>query len=201
MLFRSSRIAITAMAALTLAAPVVAQQFSESYEFLEAVKKADGQKVTDMLKKPGSTVVNAKSRDNGETALHIVARRNDLTYLRFLLQNGANPNAKDQNGETPLLIAVNQNFGEGVDALLTYGANVNEDNSRGETPLIRAVQTRNLDLVRVLLAKGANPDQTDVIAGMSARDYAARDTRSPAIAKVMAEAPKASTRTVAGPKL
>jgi uncharacterized protein len=33
-------------------------------------------------------------------------------------------------------------------------------------------------LVRLLLAAGANPDKTDNAAGLSARDYAARDTRS-----------------------
>jgi hypothetical protein len=33
-------------------------------------------------------------------------------------------------------------------------------------------------MVRTLLAAGANPDKTDSAAGLSARDYAARDGRS-----------------------
>jgi len=48
-------------AAITLAlmAPVAAQaQFSNNYNFLKAVKDADGDKATEMLQKPGSTVIN-----------------------------------------------------------------------------------------------------------------------------------------------
>jgi hypothetical protein len=33
-------------------------------------------------------------------------------------------------------------------------------------------------MVQMLLAAGANPDKTDNAAGLSARDYAARDSRS-----------------------
>jgi ankyrin repeat protein len=48
----------------------------------------------------------------------------------------------------------------------------------GETALIIAVQQRQLPMVQMLLAAGANPDKTDNAAGLSARDYAARDSRS-----------------------
>src|SRR3546814_3405432 len=58
-------------AALTLAllspvaAPMVARaQFSDNYNFLKAVKDADGQKVTDLIQKPGSTVINSRSEEH-----------------------------------------------------------------------------------------------------------------------------------------
>ena len=56
---------------------------------------------------------------------------------------------------------------------------------------IRAVQRRDLALVRALLAAGADPDQTDNVAGMSARDYARVDTRSPAVATKCSDVPGA----------
>src|SRR3546814_2637388 len=51
--------------------------YSEGYKFLEAVRDAKGQDVTDLLAKPGTTVINSHDRKNGEGALHIVVRRND----------------------------------------------------------------------------------------------------------------------------
>ncbi|MBU1257967.1 MAG: ankyrin repeat domain-containing protein, partial [Alphaproteobacteria bacterium] len=78
-------------AALTLAllSPVAAQaQFSDNYNFLKAVKDADGQKVTDLLQKPGSTVVNSRDVTSGETALHIIIARRDATWLAFMLAKG-----------------------------------------------------------------------------------------------------------------
>ena len=90
---------------------------------------------------------------------------------------------------------------ECVDVLIRQKANVNLANASGETPLIRAVQLRSFELSQHLLNAGANPDQRDVLAGMSARDYATRDTRSPALAKLLSEAPKASARPVSGPRL
>ena len=88
-----------------------------------------------------------------------------------------------------------------IEALVEGKANPNLGNSGGETPLIRAVQRRDPAMVRVLLAAKANPDQTDSIAGMSARDYAHADDRSPVIAKMIDDVPKGATRAAAGPKL
>ncbi|MBM3928308.1 MAG: ankyrin repeat domain-containing protein, partial [Sphingomonadales bacterium] len=182
-----------------VAAP--AQRMSDSYEFLKAVKEADGTKVTQMLDRPGSTIINTKDAGTGDTALHIVTRRNDATYIRFLLSRGAAINATDTRGNTPLLIAINGNCDDCVDSLLARKANVNLGNTSGETPLIRAVQLRNLDLADKLLKAGANPDQADRIAGMTARDYAKQDNRSPALTKLLTEAAKPATRGVSGPKL
>jgi ankyrin repeat protein len=195
-------VAVAVMAAgLAMATAAPAQQFSEGYRFIEAVKKGDGTKLTQILNEPGSTIINTREQSTGMGALHIVTRRADLTYLGFLLGKGADPNLRDGEGNTALLLAVTGNFQAGVDLLLRIRANVNLGNSRGETPLMRAVQLRNLELVRLLLANGADPDQTDNVAGMSARDYAKADTRSPAIAKLLADAPKATRRATAGPKL
>jgi ankyrin repeat protein len=190
-------------ATLVAVAPAAAQRMSDSYEFLKAVKESNGNKVTEMLNTPGSTVINTREADSGDTALHIVSRRGDNTYLRFLLSRGAAINAQDRSGNTALMIVSGSSCGECAQTLIDAKANVNLANSSGETPLIRAVQLRNRDLADRLLKAGADPDQSDRIAGMSARDYARRDTRSPAIAKLLADAPKGGTRRagVSGPRL
>lgn len=192
---------LAAAAFALLAVPAAAQQQSQSYKFLEAIKKGDGNAVNQMLGEPGQRLVDVRDRSSGETALHIVARRGDALYTRFLLGKGADANVRDPRGNTPLMVAIDANAGSVVDALVGGHANVNLANSAGETPLIRAVQLRNIELVRSLLAVGANPDQTDNVAGLSARDYARNDKRSPAILKLIEETPRAKPRAVAGPKL
>lgn len=154
-----------------------AAQFSESYKFLEAVKKKDGDAVTDALSEPGTTIVNTRDITSGETALHIVTARRDLTWMGFLIGKGANVNARDIKGVTPLVLASNLGFVEGVELLVERGARVDEPNNAGETPLITAVHNRNITLMRVLLKAGANPDRADN-SGRSARDYALLDGKS-----------------------
>lgn len=193
------------LAALALAsaalAPASAQLTqSKGYKFLQAVKDAKGQEVTDMLDEPGQTIINTRDIGNGEGALHIVIKRGDATYLSFLLARGADPNLRDGRGNTPMILAVQNGQTGMIDLLTRARANPNLANSSGETPLILAVQRRDLAMVRVLLAAKANPDQTDNVAGMSARDYARADGRSPAIVKALDEVPAAGARPVAGPK-
>lgn len=187
--------AILGAVALALLTPTVAQaQFSDTYNFLKAVKDKDGQKVTDLLQKPGSTVINSRDVNSGENALHYIVARRDATWLTFLLAKGANPNLTDNDGNTPLMDAVQGRFEEGVRTLLTYKAQVDKVNDSGETPLIRAVQLRDVPIVRLLVAQGANPDKRDTMAGMSARDYAQRDNRTPGLVEALDAA-----KTVAKP--
>lgn len=156
--------------AASLAVPAAAQFQSEGYQFLEAVKEREGDEATDMLNKPGSTIVNTRDITSGDTGLHIVVARNDAVWIRFLLQRGADPNIRNKKGVTPLQLATSLSFTEGVDALIKGGASVNVSDQTGETPLIAAVHARNVAMVRLLLEKGADPDHNDN-SGRSARNY------------------------------
>ncbi len=184
--------------------PAIAQaQFSDSYNFLKAVKERDGAKVMDIIGKPGSTLINTRDVSTGETALHIVIERRDAGWLQFLLAQGAKPDLTDQSGTTPLMLATRLRFIEGAQQLLDSGAQVDKANNGGETPLIRAVQMRDLPLIRLLVSRGANPDKRDTLAGMSAREYAVRDGRSQAILDILDSAKSKPGRTgpVQGPAL
>lgn len=187
-LFRTiMRTGALAMAGLGLAvAAPAAAQFSDGYKFLEAVKKRDGEAVTEYLSEPGSTIVNTRNISTGESGLHIVVERRDLVWVKFLLQKGANPNVRDNKGVTPLELAASLRFIEGMEALAEAGAQVDETNSTGETPLMLAAHLRDADMAKILLENGANPDKADN-SGRSARDYAVRDGRnSPVLAAIEA---------------
>ena len=182
------------------AAPAQAQ-FRGGYAFLQAVESRDGTKATDALK-DDAALVNTRHPDNGETALAIVTKRRDLTWLRFLIGKGADPAIGDRQGMTPLMHAALLNFADGAQQLLDDKAPVDQTNRRGETALILAVQSKNAAVVRVLVRGGANPDKGDHIAGMSARDYAKRDDRSGqllTLLDVKADAPTRDLGPVFGP--
>ena len=200
MIARTLGIALAA-ALLGTTVPAQAQNQSEGYKFLQAVKDSKGSDVEKMLNVPGTTVLNTREISTGEGALHIVVKRSDATYLRFLLARGADPNIRDGRGNTPLMLATGLGEVDLIQVLIDKKANVNLANSSGETPLIRAVQRRDLGLARTLIAAGADPDQADVIAGKSARDYAMEDARATAMAKLMQETPKKARRAVSGPRL
>lgn len=184
-------------AALSLFALPVAAQFSDSYNFLKAVKDRKGEEAEKFISEPGSglVIINTRADDTGETALHIVTARRDYDWLGFLLGKGAKPDIADKKGTTPLMLATQLSWGDGAQLLLAMKAQVDATNRSGETALIRAVQLRNTEMVRLLMKAGANPDKQDTVAGYSARDYAAQDGRGNVILGIIenggkTEAPK-----------
>jgi ankyrin repeat protein len=179
-------------------------QFTQAYKFLEAVKKKEGQKVEDAINEPGSTVVNARDVTTGDTALHIVVQRRDLTWLRYLVGKGADVNIRNDRGITPIQLATSLGWLDGVEYLVAKDADVDQSNDTGETPLISAVHRRDLALMRVLLKGGADPDRADN-SGRTARDYARLDgDNSQLLAAIEANAKprdKAKAKGVYGPTL
>lgn len=191
-----TKMIITAVAAAMLATSPVAAQFSDSYNFLKAVKERKGEEAEKFLAEPGTVIINTRDGTTGETALHIVIQRRDSTWLGYLLQKGANPNLADKKGTTPLMLATQLGYVEGIETLVRKKAMVDQTNRSGETALILAVQLRNSEAVRALLKAGASPDKKDSRAGYSARDYAKQDGRASAIAAIIENHGK----TVVAPK-
>ncbi|HEX7872034.1 MAG TPA: ankyrin repeat domain-containing protein [Sphingobium sp.] len=197
---KTRAVLLAAVMGMALPGAAGAQMMSDSYKFLEGVRKSDGNVVTGFVDKPGTTLVNTRDRSTGETALLIVVARRDLTYMRYFLDHGAKPDIAANDGRTPLMVAVERRFPEGVEALLAARANVNLANGRGETPLMRAVQMQDVSMVRLLITNGADPRKRDALAGMSARDYAERDARIPGMLEALdAAKPVAPSKPVQGP--
>lgn len=175
-------------------APVAAQTVGgfDGYMFVDAIKKKDGAKVMELVRKDGPGIVDSKDA-SGNTALIVAIGERSEDYTAFLLNQGADPNLAGKGGDTPLIAAARVGYDDAVEWLLGQGAKIDGTNRMGETPLIVAVQQRQASIVRLLLAAGANPDKTDSAAGLSARDYATRDTRSRDILQAIeAKTPKAA---------
>jgi len=196
--------AAVATVLLGAAGPVLAQNpfnlsGSEGEAFLEAIEKGDNNAAIPLIEQPGSRVANYKGY-KGETALHIATRKRELDWVGYLLKKGADPNIGDNQGDTALIIASRIGFEEAVDWMLRLGAKPDATNRRGETALIIAVQQRQPRVVERLLLAGASPDKGDHAAGLTARDYAKRDTRNPGLLKLI-ETVKSTKKQVAGPTL
>jgi ankyrin repeat protein len=182
---RTKWLTLALAAAATVAVPVVAQNFSEGYTFLKAVRERNGEVAQRILSNPSSTAVNHRDPATGETALHILVRGRDATWLGFMLGRGGRPDSASSDGTTPLILAAQLGWYEGAEALLARRANPNLGNNRGETPLIFAVQRRDIQMVRLLLGQRADPSLTDSVSGNSALDYARQDNRAAAILRLL----------------
>jgi ankyrin repeat protein len=178
---------------MLLSAPAQAQ-YSDQYLFLKAVKEKDGDKIVELLSTPGSTLVNSRDLTTGESGLHIAVARRDLLWVKFLIQQKANPNIRDNKNVTPLVLASQLGFADGAEALIAAGAQVDIPNSTGETPLIAAVHKRDIQIIRLLLKAGADPDRTDN-SGRTARDYAKLDgANNPLLSEIEANQKPAAER-------
>ncbi len=80
---------------------------------------------------------NIGTRDSfGNTPLHVaISHAVDPEVIRFLLDCGADVNARNRNGDTPLYIAVNTNNRTAGEMLLSRGADVFTNNTENYSPL------------------------------------------------------------------
>jgi ankyrin repeat protein len=180
---KSLRIIVLSMAIALAATPAIAQFETVGDQFVDAVKKRDGDKATQLIA-DHPTIVDTKD-EKGDTGLLIAIRAANQDWAAFLLNKGADPNLAGANGDTPLIAAAKTDSEQAAEWLLGLGAKVDTPNKSGETALIIAVQQRDPKLVRALLGAGADPDRADTVAGYSAREYAQRDTRAREIQKLI----------------
>jgi len=88
--------------------------------------------------------VNQRDGSNqlGNRVIHVAAESNDVAVLEYLIDQGADVNARNNTSNTPLHLAARSNPNvEVLRHLITRGANVNARNEGGRTPWDLAVES------------------------------------------------------------
>ena len=126
--------------------------------------------------------------DDGETPLHFAAGRGDDGFVEYLIENGAQINAKDSSSSTPLHEAVRNGRINSANLLIQAGADVNICDSAGNTPLHLVMpEISRRPLFTSLLQAGADPNIKDIY-GETPLHITARITMEPDLIRSLVEA-------------
>jgi ankyrin repeat protein len=118
-------------------------------------------------------IIEIEACSDGNTPLHWAVSSNILSGVQFLIEAGANINAKNDRGQTPLFLAKMRfedyfdNSESHKDAwpiaklLLSRGANIDTCDSEGLTPLLSATKNGDWEMVQLLLGENADASITD----------------------------------------
>jgi cytohesin len=148
---------------------------------------------------PGMPIVGSPSGQGAEvipadkdvTPLHVAAANPNLELAQFLLEHGADVNARDAESRAPLHFAVKRRDLEMIRLLLDAGADPNAKDSTGWTPLCWAADLHLIPAaVRAPLGGGGTYVQVkpqDVIALL--RERGAKDDPAVKVEPVVSEPP------------
>jgi ankyrin repeat protein len=101
------------------------------YEIYAASATGDIPLIESLIK---SVSINYKLSDFGkQTALHVAADRGQMQLCRWLLAQGADPNARDAVGNTPVFNSLKSCHRQVVSLLSDHGADMNVVSNYGRT--------------------------------------------------------------------
>ncbi len=139
---------------LIFATTGVHAQQQQVKDFITACKTGN-MKVVKRTEKDGFDIKSSLTKD-GSTALMIAAAAGQNEVIRFLIEKGANVNAKKDFGYTPLMISIINNRTETARLLIDNGAKIVAQTTLKESPFIFAIEKCNTELVGLLIDKGAD---------------------------------------------
>ncbi|MFM2428508.1 MAG: hypothetical protein RL012_392, partial [Bacteroidota bacterium] len=140
---------------------------TQGYRLINPSRKAMQIKVEEMarklrhipllnyLAKKGCHHINEKDY-KGKTALSYAIDQNEIDIANWLVDHGADVEAKNLRGFTLLHQVVQRNHIDMVSLLLERGAETEVKDRQGRTPLHLAVAQSHTAIVELLLARGAN---------------------------------------------
>lgn len=111
-------------------------------------QKLDAQTIATELNTPGALLWLKQLK------LMDAIKKGELQALQDALNEGINPNFKDEFGENALIIAIADNQMQIAQLLINSGANINARGRRGKTVLMYAASQGNEEIVKMLIDRG-----------------------------------------------
>lgn len=142
------------------------QTNDESPLLIYAIKSGNLEQVKKLLNPQD---VNSLLAPENYTPLIIALKSNQPKIVKFLVENGANPNLRC-HGRTPLMFACQVISKTQIKILLAQGANINETDSAGTSSLMIAAAIQPSSVGKILIRHGASLNLRNKI-GFTARDY------------------------------
>lgn len=140
--------------AIFILAFALAAQAREDNSLFLAIKSGNLDTVKQLLTE--KELVNFKEEGSRITPLMEAAKSGQEEIARYLLQQGADVNARDILGESALIYAIEAGNVKIVQMLIDKGADVNMRTKLGVTPLVRAATLGRRKIVEILLSHGAD---------------------------------------------
>ncbi|MGA7195404.1 MAG: ankyrin repeat domain-containing protein [Anaerolineales bacterium] len=98
----------------------------------------------------GARVNSASKNKMKVTPLHSAAAGGHTELVKFLLEQGADPNALQESGFTPLHAAAQNGDVESIHQLLLHGADTDVKSAQGKTPLDYATESQKSEAIGLL---------------------------------------------------
>lgn len=121
--------------------------------------------VMELLKEYGAILRSRTAEQyfgGGSTALHRAAALCQQSAALWLLENGADANARDGYGTTPLIEVAPRHCIEIARFLIEHGADINAKTNGGQTALTWAAGFGSLEMIGLLLDSGAEVRRSDI---------------------------------------
>lgn len=138
---------------------------------------------------------------DGSTALHWAALRDQAEVVSFLLERGADVEARNRNGVYPLYLAALNGSAKVTSLLLEAGADPNAELPNGETVLMTAARTGAPEVLELLLSYGALVDKRDPEFQQTALMIAARENHPAAVDVLLRYGAEVNLHTRIGPPI
>jgi len=94
----------------------------------------------------------------GLNIFELVESQTNLEFIKVLLENGANPNSRNEFGETVLIMNSEKGYTEIAKLLIENNANIDLQNKDSLTALMFASQNGHTEIVKKLINANANLD-------------------------------------------
>lgn len=127
-------------------------------KLLQSVRAEDKTQVEKLATHGIPDLINYSEPENGDTALHIAACKNNESMILFLLDMGANPNMVDQQGRTAVMRAAEYGHVQSLQVLAEANSDMTVRDKEGKGILFYCLLStkRHTASLKVALEYGAN---------------------------------------------